>query len=404
MQETSSTTVEHERRLRDAPPAVWQYGFRPFFLGAALWLPTSLLLWLALLAHGLAWTPAMDDLSWHQHAALFGGIGAVVAGFLLTAVPSWTGRPPLRGRALAALFLVWLGGRVFGLLPGETAAVLAIVAESGFLVWLAGYAWREILAAGNRRNIPVALLLSLFAAGGVLSRLEPLAGDTVGGFGRHLGLAVMLMLLALIGGRITPAFTRNWLVRRGHRRLPSEWGVADKATLLTWAVTLLVWLAAPGPPAGVLFLLSGLLHLVRLSRWRPTATFAEPLVTVLHVGYAWLGIGGVLYGAALLGYGLPPPTAFHAFTAGAFGTMTLAVMTRATLGHTGRALTADTVTTAIYLLVTAGALARLMAPLWVHSPMLALGLPALFWGGAYLLFAARYGPMLLRPRLTAVNS
>ncbi len=400
---TPSMSAQHHRRLRIADRPALQIGFRPFFLAGAVWLPASLLIWLAILAHRLPWVPAAGALAWHQHAALFGGIGAIVAGFLLTAIPNWTGRPPVRGTALLALLLPWLAGRLFGLLPGTTAALLALLADAAFFGALAFLAWREILAGDNRRNIPVALLVSLFALGSVLSRLDPFLGGSTGGFGRHLGLAVVMMLLALIGGRITPAFTRNWLVRRGHQRLPAEWGAWDKLTLLLWAATLLLWLVSP-TAAAVPFLVSGVAHLLRLSRWRGGVTLSEPLVAVLHLGYAWLGIGGILYGAALLGFGLPSSTAFHAFTAGAFGTMTLAVMTRATLGHTGRPLAADRVTTSIYLLVTAGAVLRLLAPLWAENAAFALGLPALFWGGAYAVFAARFGPMLLGPRLTTVNS
>ncbi|HFD16996.1 MAG TPA: NnrS family protein [Rhodospirillales bacterium] len=399
----SSMSAKRERRSRLAELPVLQIGFRPFFLGAALWLPASLAIWLVMLGHRLPWEPATGGLAWHQHAALFGGIGAIVAGFLLTAVPSWTGRPPLRGTALLLLLLTWLGGRLAGLLPGTLGAILALLLEAAFLGALAAFAWREILAAGNRRNIPVAVLLSLLALGAVLSRLDPFLGAAVGSFGRRLGLAVILMLLALIGGRITPAFTRNWLVQRGHRRLPAEWGRPDRLVLLLWGATLLLWLVA-SEAAAVPFLLSGVAHLVRLSRWRGGDTLAEPLVAVLHLGYAWLGIGGLLYGAALLGVGPPPSTAFHAFTTGAFGTMTLAVMTRATLGHTGRPLAADRVTTAIYLLVVAGAVLRLLTPLWPGDPASVLVLSALAWGGAYILFAARFGPMLLRPRLTPINS
>ncbi len=404
MHNTVSTSTRSDRLARVTARPVLQDGFRVFFLAAAVWLPASLLIWLALLLRGLPWVPALNGLAWHQHAALFGGIGAVMAGFLLTAVPSWTGRPTLRGAGLLALFLLWLPGRLLGLFGGGTAAVLALVADAAFFVTLALFTGREILTSGNRRNLPVAILLGLFAVGCVLSRLEPFFGPTIGGFGRHLGLAVVMMLLALIGGRVTPAFTRNWLLQHGRRPLPAEWDIWDKVTLLFWAATLLVWLAFPFGATGVPFLVSGALHLLRLARWRTAATLAEPLVFVLHLGYAWLGIGGLLYGAALLGYGLPPPTAFHAFTAGAFGTMTLAVMTRASLGHTGRPLSADRITTAIYSLVTAGAVLRLLAPLWAEEALLGTGVPALAWGGAYVLFALRYGPLLLRPRLTPVNS
>ncbi len=404
MLHSPSVSTSHGWRARVGRWPLLQNGFRPFFLGAAIWLPIALLVWLALLAQFLPWTPAMHGLAWHQHATLFGGIGAVITGFLLTAIPSWTGRPPLRGPALLALFLIWLLARITGLLPGSAAALLALLADATFYGTLCGLAWREILAGDNRRNIPVALLVSLFTVGCVLSRLDPFLGALPADWGRRLGLAVVMMLIALIGGRIVPAFTRNWLIRRGDRKLPAEWGRWDVLTLALWVITLFVWLPAPSPAAGVLFLLSGVSHLVRLARWRTAATIAEPLVLVLHLGYGWLGIGGLLYGAALLGFGLPASAAFHAFTAGAFGTMTLAVMSRASLGHTGRPLTADATTTLIYLLVALGAVLRLLAPLWPERTDAALAASALAWGGAYAVFAAHFGPLLAGPRLTKVNS
>lgn len=208
------------------------------------------------------------------------------------------------------------------------------------------------------------------------------------------------MLIALIGGRIVPSFTRNWLARAGVTTLPAPFGGFDRLVLAVWGVTLAVWVAGlPDHLSGTLFLASGFLHAARMVRWQGHRTFAEPLVTILHAGYAWLGIGALLHGLALDGLGLDPATALHVFTTGAIGTMTLAVMTRASLGHTGRPLTADRTTVAIYLLVTAGAVLRLLVPVLPADPVVTLALAALGWGGAYALFFVHYAPMLARPRI-----
>ncbi len=379
-------------------PPLLSYGFRPFFLAAALWLPASLLLWIWTLAVADPPDFALDPLAWHRHETLFGGVGAILAGFLLTAVPSWTGVPPLRGRPLLLLLLAWLAARPLALWGGTVPAALAALAElaflGGVLVWVA----RAVIRAGNRRNLPVVVLVGLFVTGAALSWAEPVLGAPTGALGDRLGLAVILLLLALIGGRIVPAFTRNWMARLGLQTLPAPFGPLDAATLAVWALTLAAWVAAPlAPPVGVLFLVAGFLHAARLVRWQGHRTLAEPLVTVLHLAYAWLPLGAVLHGLALAGLGPDPATTLHAFTTGAIGTMTLAVMTRASLGHTGRPLTADAATVVIYTLVVAGALLRLLAPLAADRTLL-LALAAAAWGGAYLLFALRYGPLLVAPR------
>jgi uncharacterized protein involved in response to NO len=387
------------RTRRGGTPPLLANGFRPFFLGAALWLPLALLIWLLELVALLAPASHPAPPAWHPHEALFGGVGAIVAGFLLTAVPNWTGRLPVRGRHLLLLFLLWVAARIAGLGLGGLPP-LAALPDIAFHLALLGLVAREIVRGRNWRNLPLVALLALFATGDLLSHLDApgLAGS--GAVGRRLGLAAVLMLIALIGGRIVPSFTRNWLARAGVTTLPAPFGGFDRLVLALWAVTLAAWVAGlPAHLSGTLFLASGFLHVARMVRWQGHRTFAEPLVTVLHAACAWLGIGALLHGLALDGLGLDPATALHAFTTGAIGTMTLAVMTRASLGHTGRALTADRTTVAIYLLVTAGAVLRLLVPVLPADPVVTLALAALGWGGAYLLFALHYGPMLVRPRI-----
>jgi len=373
-------------------------GFRPFFLAAALWLPTSLFVWIWTLAVAVPPHFALDPLAWHRHETLFGGVGAILAGFLLTAVPSWTGTSPLSGRPLLLLLLAWLAARLLGLAGGAALVPLAALAELTFLGGVLAWVARAVIGAGNHRNRPVVALVALFVTGAVLSWAEPVLDLPTGALGDRLGLAVILLLLALIGGRIVPAFTRNWMVRLGPRTLPAPFGPLDAATLAVWALVLATWVAAPlARPVGVLFLVAGFLHAARLLRWQGHRTLAEPLVSVLHLAYAWLPLGAVLHGLALAGLGPDPATTLHAFTTGAIGTTTLAVMTRASLGHTGRALTADAATVVIYALVVTGALLRLLVPLAADRTSL-LALAAAAWGGAYLLFALRYGPLLTAPR------
>lgn len=382
-------------------PPILENGFRPFFLGAALWLPAAIAVWVWSLVAAVPPPLAMDPLAWHRHETLFGGVGAILAGFLLTAVPNWTGSLPVRGRPLLLLFVPWAAARLSGLLFGGALPWLPAALELVFLFALWGLVAREIVTGRSWRNLPVLVLVGFFVLGAVLSWLEGLFGLPIGASGDRLGLAAIFLLIALIGGRIVPSFTRNWLARMGVQSLPAPFGRLDVATLALWALTLAAWVAGlPEAVLGPLFLAAGFLHAARLVRWQGHRTFAEPLVTVLHAGYAWLPVGAILYGLALRGIGLPPSDALHALTAGAIGTMTLAVMTRASLGHTGRELTADATTVVIYLMVVTGTMLRLLAPL-TGDPLSWMALAGAFWGGAYMLFFVHYAPMLAAPRVDA---
>ncbi|QKV20611.1 NnrS family protein [Oricola thermophila] len=373
-------------------PAILQYGFRPFFLLAALQAGLVIPAWLALF-HAV-------PIAWHSHEMIFGYLGAVIAGFVLTAVPNWTGRLPLSGWPLAGLVGLWLAGRIAYDTAGPSWTVMVI--ELAFPVVLAGSVWREVVAGRNWRNAPVAAMLTLFALADALHLLESVRFD-LGGAGTRLGLATVAMLIALIGGRIVPSFTRNWLVKRGGTALPASFGRLDKAALATTGAALLCWVALPERfVTGVLLAVAGLLLALRLARWQGHRTFGEPIVVVLHAGYFWLALSLALLGAAYLAPGaVPESAAIHALTAGAIGTMTLAVMTRASLGHTGRAIEADGWTVAIYGLVTLGTLFRVLAPVLAAQYMALLMTGGALWGGAFLVFAGRYGPILLTRRKTA---
>jgi len=396
---SAARDAESERPRRRATWPILENGFRPFFLGGALWMVFATLWWLHLFASG-GGASRFDPLAWHQHAMLFGGVGAIVAGFLLTAIPNWTGRPPLAGGPLAALAGLWLAARAANLVGAALPIWLPAGLDVGFFAVLAGVAANEVARGHNRRNAVVVGLVALFAAAALGSQLDA-AGVWAGGpAARRLAMAVALLLIALIGGRIVPSFTRNWLVARGAVRLPAPADRFDRAALAVLAAALAAWVAAPDARASaVLALVAGVLHAVRLARWRGHATLAEPLVTVLHIGYAWLPLGMVLLGLERLLPALAVLSAEHALAAGAIGTMTLAVMTRAALGHTGRALTAGPATLAISALVTTGALLRVAAYALPIDPVAVLGTGGALWAGAFLVYAVRYAPMLTRARV-----
>ncbi|MGD9965773.1 MAG: NnrS family protein [Hyphomonadaceae bacterium] len=380
-----------ERYRAYTGPALFSMGFRPFFLLAALWAAFAVPIWVAAFA---GWLPAAHfDRDWHAHEMVFGYLSGVIAGFLLTAVPNWTGRLPVTGAPLAALVLLWCAGRAAMLIPGFAAAPAI---DAAFIFVFAAVIAREIVAGRNVRNLPVLALLIVLGVANALSH-APFGDEALGLLGERIGIAVVAMLVALIGGRIVPSFTRNWMAKRDMKPEPAAAARFDVVTLAASAVALAYWAAAPNAyGAGLLLTLAGALNLVRLVRWRGWRTAAEPLVLVLHAGYFWMCAGVTLMGLAVVtGGAVPAASGLHALTAGGFGVMTLAVMTRASLGHTGQPLAATAPISAIYVLVNLGALLRVIAPLFPGAYASVLAGSALIWGGAFVWFVAVYAPLLL---------
>lgn len=372
-------------------PKLFSYGFRPFFLAASVWAALAVPLWLLSFTGHLPWAALSRE--WHIHEMLFGVLAGIVAGFLLTAVPNWTGRLPVMGAPLVALSALWLAGRL-AMLAAAELGVWASVIDSAFLVVFAGVIWREVLAGRNWRNLAVCCLVTVLACANIAFHLGALAPEAAG---QRAALGAIAMLIALIGGRVTPSFTRNWLTQRSPGPLPAPGDRADMAALILTGLAAAVWVAAPEAPlAGALLTASGLAALARLARWQGLRTLIEPLVWVLHLGYAWLGVGLTLIGLAILAPDIFPRTAgVHALTAGAVGVMTLAMMTRATRGHSGRPRVADVWTLVIYLLVNAAALVRVCAGFGGPGTTVLLATSGILWSAAYGGFALAYGPMLL---------
>ena len=391
------------RRARMA--AAWPFlrgGFRPFFLGGAAWAAIALSIWLSSLAGFIDLHGAFTALAWHRHEMLFGFVGAVVAGFLLTAIPNWTGRLPIAGPSLALLFLAWLAARLLILFSPIVGAGPAAVFDIGFYLVLAGFALREVLAAKNR-NLPIVMLVLLFAAANTLdyAAAEGWIADEMVGI--RAGISLVVFMISLVGGRIIPSFTRNWLVKQGRREgLPTQPNGYDLMTIAMTASALALWtLGLFNEIAGILFVVAALLQAGRLMRWRGWLTFRDPLVLILHVGYGWVPLGLALLGLSLSDVPVQRSAAIHALTAGAMATMILAVMSRASLGHTGRNLKANAATVLCYLLVTAGALLRVGASLnWVDYGV-GITVAGALWIGAFLLFTGAYAPILFGPRIEA---
>jgi uncharacterized protein involved in response to NO len=388
------------RRARlAASPALLRGGFRPFFLGGATWALVVLVLFICALSATITLPTAFDTIAWHRHEMLFGYLGAVIAGFLLTAIPNWTGRLPIAGAPLAALVGLWLAARLAVLFSAVVGAIVAAGLDIGFLLVLAFVAGREVLAARNR-NLPVVGLVLLLAAANGLDHAEAMGAPLPTGLGFRFGITLIAVMIGLIGGRIVPSFTRNWLAKQGNsRRLPDQPGRFDLAALAMVAMALGSWAVAPeAKTSGWALLLAAAAQFVRLARWQGVRTLREPIVLILHVAYLWLPVGLLLLGLNIsIGF-INASAALHALTAGAMAGMTLAVMTRATRGHTGRDLVADPVTIALYVLITLAAVIRVTAPILPISYLAAIHLAGAAWIAAFALFVIRYGPMLVLPR------
>ena len=385
--------------IRRVVPAFLTYGFRPFFLAAGLWSAVALTMWIVMLEAGATLPSRFDPLAWHVHEMLFGFVMAAIAGFLLTAIPNWTGRLPVSGGPLALLAALWSLGRIASLISATLPPWLAVTADLSFPVVLVGVVAREIIAGRNWRNLPMVAAIIVLGIANLLMHLEAYDIDVPPGLGWRLGLAAVIVLVSVVAGRVIPSFTRNWLAKRQSSNLPAAYGWIDRIALGALQVGLILWTFSPQfRPIGLLLLLAAAINLYRLLLWRGAATIAEPLLLALHVGYAWLVFGIALLGLSTLGVDLPPSVAIHALTAGAIGTMILAMMTRATRGHVGRELSADRITGLIYVLVTLAAITRVAAALATVWTMPLLVVSACFWIAAFGGFVVAYGPMLLLPR------
>jgi uncharacterized protein involved in response to NO len=389
-----------KKRMAEAH-AFLRGGFRPFFFGGTAWALIALILWLMSVAGAVTLPTAFGAAAWHRHEMLFGFVGAVIAGFLLTAIPNWTGRLPIAGKPLLALFGLWLAGRAAMLFSEWLGPAQAAAIDVGFYLVLVVVAAREVVAAGSRRNMPVVGMVFLVGLANAVDHAAVNGLIDTPDIGWRAAIAIIVLLISLIGGRVTPSFTRNWLAKRGvSDRLPTQAQSFDLLAIVSTAFALVLWLAFPDHRStGLALILASLFQALRLSRWRGWSARSDALVLILHVGYAWVPAGLLLLGFSVAGFALPRSAAIHALTAGAMATMILAVMTRATLGHTARELQASKGTIAIYSLVTIGAVLRVAASLGAGDYQALLHVSGISWAAAMAGFLIVYGPILWRPRL-----
>ena len=388
-------------RLRDySGPAILSYGFRPFFLGGAIYAGLGILIWLPLYFGDLGLPTTFSPVDWHIHEMLYGYLPAIITGFLLTAIPNWTGRLPLQGKPLAMLLAVWIAGRIAIGVSVVIGPLVAGVIDILFLALLAAATAREVVIGRNWRNLPPVLIVLMFLAGNVIFHVEDYQAGTAQ-FGTRLGIAAAVALISLIGGRVIPSFTRNWLVRENPGRLPVPFGRFDLAVLGVSLFALVLWVSVPTwRVTAAAMLVAGVAQAARLARWAGDRTLRDRLVLVLHVGYAFVPLGFLILAAAILfPHSVPLSGGIHAWTAGAIGTMTLGIMTRASLGHTGQDLTAGPLTQAIYAAIVIAALLRIAAAFAPDAAAL-LHAAGAAWIAAFWAFAVSYEPLLLRPRIS----
>lgn len=386
------------RGIATSGPALLSYGFRPFFLFAGLWAAAAMALWVAALTLGWPVGGAYGPVNWHAHEMVLGYTSAALAGFMLTAIPNWTGRLPVSGLPLLGLVLVWLAGRTAMLFPGVLGLEVSLGIEAAFLPLLFLVALREIVAGRNWKNLKIVLPLAVLSGANIWFHVAVATGGDSSMAGR-LAVGCWIVLIALVGGRIVPSFTRNWLARQGSKTLPIPFGRFDQIAIAAMIVALLAWVAAPFAAASIIACLAAaLLQGVRLWRWRGWLAACEPIVFILHIAYGFVVLG--LFAVAAAGTGLmSEASAIHVFTVGAIGGMTLAVMSRAALGHTGRAIRASTATVAAYVFLSAAAIIRPASDLFPQYYYTVFALSGLLWLLAFVAFLVVYAPILLAPRV-----
>jgi uncharacterized protein involved in response to NO len=376
------------------------YGFRPFFLCAGIFAGVAMIVWIGALSGFWRVGGSEGPIAWHAHEMLFGYASAALGGFVLTAVPNWTGRLPVSGGRLSVLLGLWLAGRVASLIPGLLGSVLSAAIDASFLPALAFVVAREVIAGHNWQNLRVAVGISLLGALNLAFHLTVLTGANPSLVLRGT-VAVYVTLIGHIGGRIIPSFTRNYIARRGGSRLPAPMSPFDQSALASLLLAGLCWTVVPDTyiTAAAAMVAAGL-NAARLGRWRGVATWREPLLLVLHIAYAFIPLGYVAVALSAMGV-WSAPSALHLLTVGAIGMTTLAVMTRASRGHTGRALTASPVTATAYLCLLVAAVLRPLAELAPDFYQHILAFSAVGWITAFALFVIEHAPILMHASMVS---
>jgi uncharacterized protein involved in response to NO len=374
-------------------------GFRPFFFLAGLWACWAPIVWVAMLTGSIGAPAWLVPSAWHAHEMIFGWAAAAVAGFLLTAVPVWTATDPVRGRVLFGLVALWIAGRLAMLAAGPLPSIAVAAIDVSFLPALAACLMRPLATAGQRRNWGfVPILLALCAANAAMHAEALGIAPPHASVALRFAVALIVLLIVVVGGRITPAFTRNAFVRCGIEAVIRTRSWSARASIGLAALLPAVELAAPRTHwSGAVELAAALAVAARMLGWQTLRTRRDPLVWSLHAGYAWVAIGLGLTAVADLSRAIPATAGLHALTAGAMGSMILAVMTRVGLGHTGRPLIAPHGTALAYGLVHLGACVRVVSALVPGAGTPALVAAAWLWALGFGVFLVLYAAILFGP-------
>lgn len=357
-----------------------------------------MLLWLPFFFGEITIATAFAPRDWHVHELLYGFLPAVITGFLLTAIPNWTGRLPLQGMPLLVLVGVWIAGQVAVSFSTVIGAAAAAVIDVSFLFLVTAAVAREIVAGRNWRNLKTLLPVMCLAFGNLAFHIEAYRQGNAD-LSISIGVAAVILLIMLIGGRVVPSFTHNWLTRENPGRMPSPVDRFDTVAITVSAAALAIWIVLPGGTiTGPALLVAGLLQTVRQARWAGDRTTRDRLVLILHGAYAFVPIGFLLTALAAFGT-ISVSAGLHAWMTGAAGIMTLAIMTRTSLGHTGRRLEASAVTQVVFAAALFAAVARIVAALFPAWNAALLWVAALAWIAAFGGFAIVFGPMLSRSRV-----
>lgn len=394
------SSAEQIRRWKG--PAILSYGYRPFFLLGAISAALSMVLWvLALSGHDILYS-AFDSISWHAHSFLFSYLWALVAGFLMTAVPNWTGRLPIVGWRLALLVALWLLSWLAVASSNALPYWLTIALDLVFPIVLVIAIGREIIAGKNWRNFKMLVIIILLIVANFTFDFEALyLGYGADGYGARFAVCFAILLITLIGGRIVPSFTRNWLAKHHATKLPVQFCQEDKIILLLTALSLIFWALMPDNKwVATLAIVAGVANLRRLYRWRGWETWRDPLVAILHIAFLFVPIGFLAIGLdTILLQQSTRASVQHFWMAGAIGLMTMAIMTRASLGHSGRPLHISWPVVTIYIGLFASVLLRVVSGFCDNTTPF-LHSAAALWAYAFLAFVVLYWPILTRPRLS----
>lgn len=377
------------------------YGFRPFFFFGALYAALNILIWLPHYLGQIELPIFVEAKDWHAHELLFGVVPAIVAGFLLTAVPNWTGRLPVRGTRLLILFLVWCAGRVAFNLSATLGLWPTLLIDCSFLLLLLAAIAIEIIAGKNWRNLKVAIVIGVYAVAHLGFYFE-LATYETADISLKAALSIILVLIMIIGGRIIPSFTRNWLNQHKQGRLPIPFSAADKYVLGISSIALLAWSINIQPTlTATLLAIASVANLWRMIRWAGDRILFNPLLLVLHIAFLFIPIGFAVLALAQFGFSdINEVAGIHTLSIGAIAGMMLGVMARATLGHTGGPLEANWACVVSFAMIFLSAIARLCAEIALFNGLQLelIHFSQITWISAFLLYAVSYGPRLWQAR------